>query len=189
MKTNIFKSASILILAISFASFTTLSEKIVNAKDSKVTWKGYKVTGEHEGTVDLKAGTLTFEGNKLTGGNFVIDMTTIGATDLEGEWKVKLDGHLKSNDFFGVEQHPTATFKITKVEGKTSPYKVTGDLTIKGITHSKTFDMTVENNSATAALKIDRTKFGIEYNSNSFFENLKDKAIYDEFDLNVNLKF
>ena len=93
-----------------------VEKKEVKTDQSKVVWKGYKVTGEHEGTVDLKAGTLTFEGNKLTGGNFVIDMTTIGATDLEGEWKVKLDGHLKSNDFFGVEQHPTATFKITKAE-------------------------------------------------------------------------
>ena len=49
--------------------------------------------------------------------------------------------------------------------------------------------MQVSEDSATAKLKIDRTKFDIKYGSASFFDGLKDRAIYDEFDLNVNLKF
>src|SRR5690606_11549555 len=190
MKTNILKSALVLVVAASVASFTSISERKVNVAESKVNWKGYKVTGEHEGTINLKEGSLTFTDNKLTGGNFVIDMTTINATDVSDGTKDKLDGHLKSDDFFGVEKFPTATFKITNVSGKDKSYKVTGDLTIKGITKSTSFALQiVDDQTATASLKIDRTKFGIEYKSNSIFENLKDAAIYDEFDLNVTLKY
>ena len=125
----------------------------------------------------------------MTGGNFTMDMTSINVTDLEGNSKGKLEGHLKSPDFFSVEAHPTATFTINKVEGTGSKVKVTGDLVIRGKSNPATFDMVINDDSATAFLKVDRTKFGIEYNSSNFFENLKDKAIYDEFDLNVNLKF
>ena len=189
MKKSIFNSALILVLAVTLVSFTTLSEKKVDIKDSSITWKGYKVTGEHEGTITLKNGALTFNGQELTGGNFTIDMTSINVTDLEGDSKGKLEGHLKSADFFGIENHNQSTFVIKKIEGKAGNYKVTGDLTIKGITHPNTFSMVVKDNAATANLKVDRTKYDIKYGSASFFDGLKDKAIYDEFDLNVNLKF
>uniref|UniRef100_UPI004049C345 YceI family protein n=1 Tax=Gelidibacter sp. TaxID=2018083 RepID=UPI004049C345 len=190
MKTNILKSALVLVIAASVASFTSISDRKVNINESKVNWKGYKVTGEHEGTINLKEGSLTFTDNQLTGGSFVIDMTTINTTDLSGGSKEKLDGHLKSDDFFGVAKFPTASFKITSVNGKDKLYRVTGDLTIKGITKSTSFALQIaDDQTATAALKIDRTKFGIEYQSSSFIENLKDKAIYDEFDLNVTLKY
>lgn len=189
MKHSILKSAFIVAIAVTGLSFTNNADKKVNVKDSKINWKGYKVTGEHEGTIALKEGTLTFNGKELTGGNFTIDMTTIKVTDLEGESKGNLEGHLKSDDFFGIESHPIATFKITKVDGKNGNYKVTGDLTIKGKTNPSSFDMTIDEGTATAAIKIDRSKFDVKYGSTSFFDNLKDKAIYDEFDLNVNLKF
>jgi len=188
MKNNL-KVGLILVLAMSTAAFTTISERKVDTKQSKVTWKGYKVTGQHEGTINLKEGKLIFEDQKLTGGNFVIDMTSLGSTDLEGEWKGKLDGHLKSDDFFGVEKHPNSSLVITNVKSNGDSYSVTGDLTIKNITNSITFDMTVEKNSAMAALKIDRSKFDVRFGSPSFFNDLQDKAIYDEFDLNVNLSF
>ena len=188
MKNNL-KTALVIVLTMTTVAFTTISEKNVKLDESKVTWKGYKVTGEHEGTIKLKDGKLMFEGNKLVGGNFIIDMTSLTNSDLEGDWKGKLEGHLKSDDFFGVEKHPTASFVITKAEGKGNTYKVTGDLTIKNITNPITFDMTVDKNSASAALKIDRSKFDVRYGSPSFFNDLQDKAIYDEFDLNVNLAF
>lgn len=190
MKNNILKTGFVMILAMSIASFTTVSEKVVNVKESNITWKGYKVTGSHEGTISLSEGTLMFEGDNLTGGMFTIDMTSINVTDLEaGGGKEKLEGHLKSDDFFGVNNHGKAMFKINKVDGKNGVYRVYGDLTIKGITNPASFQMTVKDNSATASFKIDRTKYDIRYGSASFFDDLKDKAIYDEFDLNVNLKF
>jgi polyisoprenoid-binding protein YceI len=155
-----------------------------------VVWKGYKVTGSHEGTIAIKSGYLNFNKDKLTGGAFVIDMSTITNTDLEGEYKGKLEGHLKSDDFFGVDKYPTASLIFTKIKptGKNS-YKVTGDITIKGITETVSFDLSVYGNKANASLKIDRTKFDVRYGSTSFFDGLKDKAIYDEFDLVVDLEF
>lgn len=189
MKTNILKTTFVLILAITLASFTTLKDKLVKVADSEITWKGHKVTGEHSGTITLEKGTLSFEGDVLKGGSFVMDMTTINTTDMQGESKQKLDGHLKADDFFGVEKFPTATLKFTKVEGHGKTYKVTADLTIKGITKPVSFDLALTDNSATTAFKIDRTQYGIKYGSATFFDGIKDKAIYDEFDLNVNLKF
>ncbi|GLB50919.1 YceI family protein [Neptunitalea lumnitzerae] len=179
-------------LALALVAVVTVSAqtKTVKASESKITWKGYKVTGSHEGTIDLKSGTLKFDGDKLTGGEFVVDMTTIGATDLEGDMKGKLDGHLKSADFFGTDTYKTAKLVITKVKstGKNS-YKVTGNLTIKKTTEPITFDMSVYGSKATATLKVDRSKYDVRYGSGSFFDGLGDKTIYDEFDLVVDLQF
>ena len=190
MKSNILKNTLILVLAISFASFTAISEKTISVENSKVIWKGYKVTGSHEGTIALKTGTLKFEADKLIGGNFSIDMTTITNTDIEGEYAQKLEGHLKSDDFFGVANHPTAEiiFTSVKASGKNS-YTIVADLTIKGKTNPVTFELSIYGSKATAAIKIDRTKYDVKYGSSSFFDNLKDKAIYDEFDLVVDLQF
>jgi polyisoprenoid-binding protein YceI len=118
-----------------------------------------------------------------------MDMTTINTTDIEGDYKAKLDGHLKSNDFFGVKKYNTASLEFISVKGNGTNYNVKGVLIIKGIKDQIEFKMQVSENSATAKLKIDRTKFDIKYGSASFFDGLKDRAIYDEFDLNVNLKF
>ncbi len=117
-------------------------------------------------------------------------MATIQNTDLEGKNKEKLESHLKSNDFFGVATFPTAilVFKEVKSSGKNS-YAVMGELTIKGKTNPVTFDISIYGSKATASVKIDRTKFDVRYGSTSFFDNLKDKAIYDEFDLVSDLEF
>lgn len=183
--------AALIISTVAFA-FTTIEDgqKQIKVETSKVTWKGYKVTGSHQGTINLKEGELTFKNDKLVGGNFTIDMSSIVNTDMEGEYKAKLEGHLKSDDFFGVEKFPSATlvFNEVKSTGKNS-YKVTADLTIKNKTNPVTFDISIYGNKATANIKIDRTKFDVRYGSTSFFDDLQDKAIYDEFDLVSDLEF
>tara|TARA_R110001592_G_scaffold70219_1_gene215164 strand:- start:426 stop:995 length:570 start_codon:yes stop_codon:yes gene_type:complete len=189
MKKKNSKIGMLLILAVSLMSFTALTKKEVSIEKSKVIWKGYKVTGQHEGTISLKSGTLTFDNETLTGGSFVMDMTSINTTDLEGEYKGKLDGHLKSADFFGVEKYPTATLEFINVSGKDGSYKIKANLTIKETTKAVEFSMTIKNNIATANLEVDRTEYDIKYGSSSFFDDLKDKAIYDNFDLNVTLEF
>ena len=183
------KTILITLVSFVFLAFTSNTTKNVNIEDSVVKWTGYKVTGQHEGTISLKKGTLMFNGKTLTGGKFVMDMTTINTTDIEGDYKAKLDGHLKSNDFFGVKKYNTASLEFIAVKGKGTNYSVKGELIIKGIKDQIEFNMQVSENSATAKLKIDRTKFDIKYGSASFFDGLKDRAIYGEFDLNVNLKF
>lgn len=162
--------------------------KEVKTSESTVTWKGYKVGGSHTGTIALKSGSLQFDGEKLVGGEFVVDMTSISVSDLEGDYKGKLDGHLASDDFFGVANHPTAKLVFTKVKatGKNS-YAVTGDLTVKGTTKPVSFDVSVYGDKATATLKVDRTKYDVKYGS-GIIGTAKDKLIYDEFDLVVDLQ-
>jgi len=192
MKKSIKNIAATIVVALMTFSFTSVegNKKEIKTENSKVVWKGYKVTGSHQGVIAIKSGHLTFNENRLIGGDFIIDMSTITNTDLEGEYKGKLEGHLKSDDFFGVEKFPTASLIFTKVKptGKNS-YKVTGDITIKGKTNSITFDISIYGNKVNASLKIDRTKFNVRYGSTSFFDGLKDKAIYDDFDLVADLVF
>lgn len=159
---------------------------------SKVEWLAKKVTGQHNGMVNLKEGSFDFEDGKLTGGAFTVDMTSITCLDLSGEYKGKLEGHLKSDDFFGVATYPTATFKITKaVPQGPGKYKVVGDITIKGTTEDIQFPATLEEKdgkvTGTATLTLDRSKFNVRYGSGSFFDDLGDKTIYDNFDLTVSV--
>lgn len=192
MKNSIKNLALIAFVALFTFSFTSIEkeQKNIKTENSKVVWKGYKVAGSHEGTIDIKSGSLSFNEGKLIDGTIIIDMTTIANTDLEGEYKGKLEGHLKSDDFFGVETHNTAALEFTSVKlASKNAYNVEGDLTIKGKTNPVSFTISIYGNKATANLKVDRTKFDVKYGSASFFDNLKDKAIYDEFDLVADLEF
>lgn len=192
MKKTIKNLAIVALVAFTTFSFTRLDreKKDIKVEDSQLVWKGYKVTGSHEGTIAIKSGSLEFSEDALVGGEFVVDMTTLVSTDLEGEYKGKLEGHLKSDDFFGVENHPTATlvFSDVKATGKNS-YSVAGNLTVKGKTNPITFSISIYGSKATATLKVDRTAYDVKYGSASFFDGLKDKAIYDEFDLVADLVF
>lgn len=188
---NVIKGGLVLVVVLAVSAFTVAVEKKeVKLDQSKVTWKGYKVTGSHHGSIALKSGHLLFEEGKLSGGEFVADVTTLNSEDLTGEYKGKLEGHLKSPDFFGVETYPEAKLVFTKVvaKGKNS-YEATADLTIKDVTKSVSFPISIYGSKATATLKIDRTDYGLKYGSASFFDSIGDKAIYDEFDLVVDLEF
>lgn len=162
---------------------------IANVETSILNWKGFKPTGTHDGSVAIKEGDLiVFEG-KLVGGGFIFDMNSIVVSDIpvEDEGNAKLVGHLKNEDFFDVVKNPTAMFQISEVLHEETTL-VKGDLTIKGITKSIQFPVTL-NKTATGfelvgdAFKIDRTEFDIQYKSQKFFDDLKDKFINDEFEI------
>jgi len=190
---NVFFSITVLAVSFLLLNFTTDNssiEELVEVTNSKIVWKGYKVSGSHEGILSLKSGSLSFDGEKLTGGTFTIDMTSLACTDLEGEYKNKLEGHLKSDDFFSVANYPTSKLQITKAKKKgKNVCKITANLTIKGITKSVKFDASIYGKKATANLKIDRTDFNVKYGSGSFFDDLKDNMIYDEMDLVIDIEF
>lgn len=189
--------ALILLFTAAVATAFTLPEKEtvtynVDTQQSAVSWKGKKVTGEHVGTISIQQGNLVLEDGVLTGGEFTIDMNTLANQDLEGDQKAKLEGHLKSDDFFGVEKYPTATLIITEVSSQgNDKYTVTGDLTIKEKTHEIQFPATITTQgnqvAADASITVDRSKYDVRYGSDSFFDNLGDKVIYDDFDLEVSL--
>ncbi len=180
---------TILALTVVATSFANPIKEKKEVTQSTITWLGKKVTGEHTGTIQLQSGYLNVDGDQIVGGTFVIDMTSIAVTDLEGEWKDKLEGHLNSDDFFGVNDYPTATLVVNNATKNGNTYTVNGDITIKGTTQPITFDLVMDGNTATTSLTIDRTKFGIVYKSGSIFDGLKDKAIYDDFTLDVTLNF
>lgn len=184
---------ALILMAAFLGGGETIEAQNVNTSESVINWKGSKVVGsDHVGTLSLKEGSLDIKKGKLMGGSFVIDMTSINNTDLSGGTKEKLEGHLKSDDFFGVGSFPTASFSITeaKASGK-GAYDITGDLTIKGKTESISFPATMSENGgkyeANATITFDRTKFDVRYGSGSFFDNLGDKAISDEIELEVKL--
>ncbi|WP_310379866.1 YceI family protein [Flavobacterium sp.] len=186
---NLKAIAIALVVVLTTASVTAQNKKVDTSKSS-INWVGKKVTGQHNGTINIKDGDLVFKGKKLVGGSFTVDMASINTTDLTGKSKTNLDGHLKADDFFGTEKFPTATLVFKTISTKTkNVYKVTADLTIKGITNLVPFEITVKGNTATTKFNVDRTKYDIKYGSKSFFESIGDKAISDEFELEVALNF
>jgi polyisoprenoid-binding protein YceI len=160
---------------------------------SNIDWTGRKVTGAHNGTIGIKSGELVLQNGKLSGGNFVVDVASIKILDVtDPATNKQFWGHLASDDFFSLEQHPEATFVITNVAAKeNNAYDITGDLTIKGITHPVKFKAAVNQTgdtlTATGRITIDRTLYGIKFRSGNFFTSLGDTLIYNDFDLDVTL--
>ena len=186
--------AAVAFLALAFTNPAELVTKSIDTAESIVLWEGSKVTGKHNGEIKLQSGSLEMDdAGNLVGGSFVIDMNSMTCTDLQGEYGDKLVGHLKSDDFFGVATYPTAEFVIDNVVAGTEAgqYEVMGSVTIKGKTKEVKFNANMMEEGgkmfAKADITIDRTDFDIRYGSGSFFDNLGDRAIYDDFDLQVSL--
>ena len=167
-------------------------KKDIDILKSSVLWLGKKVTGSHEGNISIKEGYLNFDNNTFTGGYIVIDMSTIECTDLDGESKRNIEGHLSSDDFFSVKKYPNATLEVInteKTKDSTNKYRVTAVLDIKDIKNNIEFEAVVDKGLAKVELVIDRTKYNVKYGSGSFFDNLGDKMIYDDFNLSVSLTY
>ncbi|WP_421919160.1 YceI family protein [Marinifilum sp.] len=196
MKKAILKMTSVfvvLVFILSTNAYANQANKKLKSEKSTVKWLGKKVTGEHSGTIKIKKGHLVFKDDQLEKGTFVVDMTSIVNTDIKDEgYRAKLVGHLKSDDFFGVEKYPEAKFELVKAkklsDGK---YEVHGDVTIKGITKPIRFNVEMKNHGdelhVSGKIVIDRSKFDVRYGSGSFFDNLGDKTIYDDFELHLDL--
>ncbi|MBP7255814.1 MAG: YceI family protein [Chitinophagales bacterium] len=169
------------------------TKKIIDPSKSLIKWEGKKVVYGHNGTVSIKEGSLLISKGKINGGSFVIDMTSLKCTDIEDQAKnANLIGHLKDADFFDVAKYPTSKLVIKKIgELKDGVQTITADLTIKDKTNPITFSTSVKTVGgkvmAGAKFSIDRTKYDIRYGSDSFFDNLGDKAIKNEINFEVSL--
>ncbi|MEZ5195615.1 MAG: YceI family protein [Bacteroidales bacterium] len=175
----------------------------INTTASIVEWKGTKPTGEHVGTVNITKGKILVQDGNIVAGKFTMDMASIVNKDLEdAEWNKKLVDHLKSPDFFNTAEFPQATFELTEIkeysgealeDGSMPTHSITGNLTIKGISKSITFPAMVKMSNTqisatTPEFLIDRTDWDIKYQSRKFFEDLKDKFIYDEIGLKLSIQ-
>ena len=183
---------------------TTTAAYTVVADGDEIMWEGYEtLSGDsHNGTLQITEGTLNVEEDQLVGGSFTIDMTSINDLDLEDpEYKAKLEGHLKSDDFFGVDSFPTAMFEVTGVKAVDNDttgatHHLSGNLTLRGITKNITVPAMVSMADDMVMVKtpefvIDRSKWNVRFRSTSFAEFAdvaKDKAIDNNLKLQVNLK-
>ena len=170
----------------------TTNFKIVSA-NSQIDWTGRKVTGAHNGTIEIKEGLLTLNDGKIKEGVIVINTASIKILDVtDPATNAQFAGHLASDDFFSIEKFPTATLDILSVkEISNETYHLEGNLTIKDITHLVGFDAKIENDNnqirLSGKLVIDRTKYDIRFRSGNFFTDLGDTLIYNDFDLDFNI--
>lgn len=181
---------SALFLLFLFSSHTLSDTYTIAADKSSMEWIGRKKTGEHSGTINLKSGELQLKKGKITGGYFVVDMTSIQVTDITDEVQnKKLLRHLENEDFFDTKNHMEARLDITGVSTADSKkYLIKGNLTIKNKTNPISFEATVTGQTksvliARATLIVDRTIYGIVYKSSVLGEAM----INDLFELNVKL--
>ncbi len=170
-------------------AFNPIKEEVytVDVANSSIGWSAKKVGGGHTGTVKITEGSLVYNGKSLQKGVFLMDMSSITSDN------ARVTTHLKSPDFFSAEKNPSSKFEITKVTaaGK-ERVNINGNLTIKGITHPLTFPATVKQGkgvvvAVASGIRVDRTKYDIKFRSKTFFGDIGDKAIDDEFELNINL--
>ena len=162
----------------------------INPDQSIIVWTGREVTtSKHFGNIYFASGQFEVKSGLISSGEFVVDMTTIDNQDLPEERRPRLEAHLKSDDFFSVESHPTALLSILSSESMSEgKWLVSGELTIKTFTHPVEFEMLNSNDGWKANLVFDRSKYEVKFRSGTFFENLGDKLIYDDIELAINLK-
>lgn len=157
----------------------------LNPEKSKIEWIGYGEIGDFKQNGDIKAkeGNLSLNGDHIEKALVIINMKTINHEDKS------LSDHLKKKDFFWSRKYPTAQLTFTSLINN----QITGELTIRGISHTITFPVEIIKNCNDIVVKgnmrIDRTKYDIKYNSSSFFQDLGNYAIKNEFDLNFEIVF
>ncbi len=165
---------------------------VLKADQCEVEWTGKAAFGSYflSGTIDVASGQIRMLNSTLTEAKLDMDMTSIHSNIR------KLTKHLKSEDFFEVRKHKKATFRLTSPIAlrPDTPSTIKGALTIKGI--AKPYDWVVSIAKkgdrllvSAKSITIDRTDFGIRFNSPNYFQNLKDQAIADEFSLSMRLIF
>ena len=173
-----------------FTSLFAFSQTNFDLEKSNVKWTGKKITNaSHWGYINFTKADITFDGDAISTGNFIVDMTSISVDDISGGGKNRLENHLKDDDFFSVDKFNNAELEILeKSEMIDNKYLIEANLTIKGITNPITFEMTLmADDSYKAKLIFDRSKYDVQYRSGSFFENLGDRLILDDVELEVTL--
>lgn len=188
------KKLSITLLALFISAVNLAQEKLdVNTSKSSIKWNGEYAFyfGGHNGVINLKHGHFIKTNGKITGGEFIIDMTSIKSLDIDDEkGRASLDKHLKDKDFFEVNKYPLASLVFTDVIYETkNELKIHANLTIKNVTRSINFrgKVNFEKETMTTKFKIDRTLWGVTYNSKEVEGKLKDGLISDAIGFEVML--
>ena len=187
-----FKFIITITLTLTSIAFSYSQSLTANKTQSVIRWYGEELTGKtHFGNLSFKEGQIELQDGLIIGGNFVVNMISLSVEDLSGGAKARLEGHLRSDDFFSVDKYPEATLKITqKAKFEEDVQKLYGELTIKGIKHAVEFTIILgDKKTAIANLTFDRSKYNVRFRSGSFFENLGDKLILDDIRMEVSLQW
>ncbi|APD07926.1 hypothetical protein UJ101_02427 [Flavobacteriaceae bacterium UJ101] len=169
-------------LAVFLMTVILYGQTVQITSDSKIKWTGEKAIGTHWGYLRFDSGELVFDDNVLKGGHFVVDMKSLEVKDTSSK---KLLAHIKSDDFFDVENYPTAELDFKSVDDLgDGHYKVTGSFTIKGKSNDLSFKLTVEEKKAHSSFKFDRQEFDVKMKN-----SVKDAIVYDDIKLDIELKW
>ena len=185
------KNITFLISIFLITTSSLAQEYSLNTSSSELKWTGTELTTKiHYGSIGFKSGTITLSEGQPVSGKFVVNMTTLKNEDLPEAYRGRLEGHLKSDDFFSVDKFSEAILEITGSNKLSSgSFDVNGNLTIKGITEPISFSMSPSDDHWIANLTFDRSKYNVRFRSGTFFENLGDKLIYDDIIIETKLRF
>nr|WP_185144623.1 YceI family protein [Kaistella carnis] len=165
--------------------------------NSRIEWKGYKILKSdqtsHFGTINFESGDLTVHEGMLESGKFIVDMNSLTSVDLkdDAEQLGKLNGHLKSGDFFETDKFPTASYEITKVSKNDSGDYNTlldGNLTIKGITKPMQFNANVSVKDGVASIATEPKDISREAFNVKFQMPVANGVIKDDVNLQIIIK-
>jgi polyisoprenoid-binding protein YceI len=172
----------------------------VDTTESRIRFTGNGVGKNHPGTFHLSSGTVAIADNKVTGGQFTINVASMEMEQKSDMITGKLRPHLLSGDFFDVEKFGIAKFEITKVEPyvasgadtsivKGANFSVSGNLTIKDVTKNITFPAKIDLDGNTLKTKgnfnIDRTQWKMAYGND---KTLGDKFISETVNIELDLQ-
>jgi len=180
----------VLIITLTYMSLNANAGEINNVKinvgKSVLKWKGTKKIGKgHWGNISFKSAKVEKKGKEISRIEFIVDMNSFTVDNLEGDWKKKFTGHMKSGDFFDVAEFPTSRLILDK---RVTEDTFSGTLTIKGKSNPVKIKFNRIGKHFSGKLAFNRTDYGIIYGSGNFFKKLvADKVINDlvelEFDI------
>lgn len=180
------KYITTLIIICLMSAFTFGQNKTVNTQKSTLNWTGKAAFNAYAltGTLKVKSGEITIENDSIKTLRITIDMKSLNHENSD------LKKHLRGKDFFEVKTHTKATFELSEpVIINNNEAQITGKMTIKGITKTESFTIKINEDYSSLSfnITIDRTSYGVKFNSPSFFKKMKENAIADEFKLKGNL--
>ena len=165
----------------------------IDKTKSVVRWIGRTPVKFHDGTIDIQEGNFSVDDNGILNGNIIIDMESINCTDLSGGGKKSLEEHLMNDDFFSVNKFKTSKINISsEMKPNNGLMDFKGSLEIKNISNPISFKSSINKTpegkyTASSKLTFDRSMYNVKYKSKSFFDDLGDKFINDDIEIELEI--
>ena len=165
----------------------------IDKTKSVVRWIGRTPVKFHDGTIDIQEGNFSVDDNGILNGNIIIDMESINCTDLSGGGKKSLEEHLMNDDFFSVNKFKTSKINISsEMKPNNGLIDFKGSLEIKNISNPISFKSSINKTpegkyTASSKLTFDRSMYNVKYKSKSFFDDLGDKFINDDIEIELEI--